>query len=595
MKIKLLIAQVLIILMSNLAYAGTPLWTFTPLTATTLSVPSNGTAMIQYQITNQSARPHSLMMKPITGISQITFGPGVCDTLFTLQGKGSSCTLSLQVIGKQLIHSVIDGPIVCDRNSPLQCYKPSASNILTIRAGVNEYAIGGIVSGLSGSVVLQNNGADNKTVTSSGAFTFSTPVMQGKTYAVTVLTQPAGQTCTVTNGAGTVTNNVTNVNVTCVSNAATLAISVSTLALSVNDTGLNPALTGNPRIFTIRNTGSVSATNVTYSLSPALPSGTIISPASCGTMAPSSTCILTITPGNIPSAAPGDINPIPITLNISGDNTNTLTPTFNILTYGSVYQGGYVYAVNDSTSNMGSISGTVVTLTDQASRFPSGIIWGSNGAGSASADVSLDVIPGIDEFSTTGFSSPTYANAQTAFNINYANTSTYPFPPSSSFLSCDGRTDGACNSANIATLYNMYVTNYGIGSSPYNLSPGQTNVSYYAAGLCTAVISGYSGWYLPAICEMGPNSGGSGCSGSTQSIINQLPDLIGDPNAGSPSTSCVYGANCLAGYYWSSTETSSFPQNIAWVQYFDSSGGSVQNSTTKAALAGVRCSRALVP
>lgn len=79
--------------------------------------------------------------------------------------------------------------------------------------------IGGTVSGLAGTgLVLQDNGGDNLTVTKNGTFTFATPVASGKTYAVTVSTQPSSpaQTCTITNGSGTSsTSNVTNVSVRC--------------------------------------------------------------------------------------------------------------------------------------------------------------------------------------------------------------------------------------------------------------------------------------------------------------------------------------------------------------------------------------------
>ena len=576
---------------TTLSYAGAPVWTFTPLTATSISVPANGTATIQYQITNQSAKSHSLVMTPITGITQTTAGSGICSNPFTLPSK-SSCTLSLQVNGSQLAHSITDGPIVCEQGSTLQCYKPSPSNILNINVGTNEYTIGGMVSGLSGSVVLQNNGADNDTVSSDGAFTFSTAIAEGSPYAVTVSTQPTGQTCTVTNGSGTVGSaNVTNVGVTCVSNDTTLTVSVSTIGLSVNDTGLNAALTGTPRLITITNTGSSAATSVSYSASPALPSGTTISPVSCGTIAASDACVLTITPGSTASATAGNTSPTPITLSISGTNTNTLTPMVNVLTYGSVYQGGYIYAVDDTTPNTGSIGGTVVTQIDQAPRYPDGVVWSSNGTDSTS--VSNDSIPGIAETSTTSSSVPTYTAAQTSFNSTYANESAYPFPSSGSFFACDGQTDGACNSANILTLYNTYITNYGISSSPYMLSPGPTTSSYYAAGLCTATISGYSDWYLPAICEMGPNSAGSDCSASTQNIVNQLPGLVGSLGAGTPSTSCAYGANCLAGYYWGSTEDSGNPIDFAWSQNFESLGDSYQGLVFKDNPLGVRCSRAL--
>ena len=42
------------------------------------------------------------------------------------------------------------------------------------------YTIGGTVSGLSGTVVLQDNGGDNLSVSGNGSFTFATPVDAGR-------------------------------------------------------------------------------------------------------------------------------------------------------------------------------------------------------------------------------------------------------------------------------------------------------------------------------------------------------------------------------------------------------------------------------
>ena len=70
--------------------------------------------------------------------------------------------------------------------------------------------------GLSGTVVLQDNGGDNLSVSANGPFTFSTPVAGGTGYNVTVKTNPSGQTCTVSSASGTVASaNITNVAVSC--------------------------------------------------------------------------------------------------------------------------------------------------------------------------------------------------------------------------------------------------------------------------------------------------------------------------------------------------------------------------------------------
>ncbi len=75
--------------------------------------------------------------------------------------------------------------------------------------------IGGTVSGLTGTVILQNNGGNSLATATNGPFTFTTSIPPGAAYSVAVQTQPAGQTCTVTNGAGIANGNVTNVTVLC--------------------------------------------------------------------------------------------------------------------------------------------------------------------------------------------------------------------------------------------------------------------------------------------------------------------------------------------------------------------------------------------
>jgi trimeric autotransporter adhesin len=77
------------------------------------------------------------------------------------------------------------------------------------------FTVGGTVTGLVGSVVLQNNGGGNLTVTSNGTFAFTGSLNSGAAYAVTVLTQPGLQTCFVSNGSGTLSANVTNVEISC--------------------------------------------------------------------------------------------------------------------------------------------------------------------------------------------------------------------------------------------------------------------------------------------------------------------------------------------------------------------------------------------
>ena len=91
------------------------------------------------------------------------------------------------------------------------------------------YSVGGTIAGLASgaSVVLQNDGGNNTSVAANGSFSFSKQATSGTSYAVTVLTQPTGQSCTVASSSGTVSAaNVTNVQVRCV-NEYTISGTVS--------------------------------------------------------------------------------------------------------------------------------------------------------------------------------------------------------------------------------------------------------------------------------------------------------------------------------------------------------------------------------
>ena len=77
--------------------------------------------------------------------------------------------------------------------------------------------VGGAVTGLSGgTLVLRNNGVDELTIVADGPFAFPTRLLDGSSYDVTVASAPAGQVCTVSNGAGLADDtDVTDVLVTC--------------------------------------------------------------------------------------------------------------------------------------------------------------------------------------------------------------------------------------------------------------------------------------------------------------------------------------------------------------------------------------------
>ncbi|MDO8519145.1 MAG: DUF1554 domain-containing protein [Deltaproteobacteria bacterium] len=128
----------------------------------------------------------------------------------------------------------------------------SGANVtnVAIVCSTNTYTVGGTISGLSGTVVLQNNAGDNLSRTANDSFTFSTAVADGATYAVTIKTQPSTQTCTASSNAGTISGaNVTNVSVTCSTNTYTVGGTIAGLAgrtvVLQNNTGNDLTTTAN--------------------------------------------------------------------------------------------------------------------------------------------------------------------------------------------------------------------------------------------------------------------------------------------------------------------------------------------------------------
>ncbi len=382
-------------------------------------------------------------------------------------------------------------------------------------------------------------------------------------------------------GASYQLNNITSDQTVSVSfGSFSISSSVSTLDLAINclpssscATTQNAALTGTPRQIVITNTGSLSVTNLSVTPS-GLPTGTTISNNTCtGTLAPSSSCLITLTPGDIAS---GDFDdnpctvgtaPIPDTVLVSADGDLFNVIVIKVLGYGCQHQGGFIYAIDDTTPNTGSISGKVASLVDQAAPVGgvTSIVWSSSGVSEISPNSTA--ILGVDELSTSSVPSPT--------------SPAYPVG-TPAYTACNGSSDGLCNWSNIISYYNF--NREAGGSAP-------TPLNFYAAGLCAATISSYSDWYLPATCEMDAVSGGITCPADTQSMISNISFLIGDSISGTPSTSCSppSGTDCLAGNYWSSTEFSGSPMVFAWSQLFDVS--SSRNAFAKGTLSGVRCSR----
>jgi len=101
------------------------------------------------------------------------------------------------------------------------CYRIGTNSLpelafLGATDGATTSFISGSVTGLvTNSIILQNNTADNLTVSANGSFAFSTMAAVGDTYNVTILTQPADVFCFVQNGSGTFSGTAAGIVVTC--------------------------------------------------------------------------------------------------------------------------------------------------------------------------------------------------------------------------------------------------------------------------------------------------------------------------------------------------------------------------------------------
>lgn len=137
-------------------------------------------------------------------------------------------------------------------------------------------------------------------------------------------------------------------------------------SLMVSPTSQALAVSGRPRHFLVTNVGGLDALNLLVTAGTALPTGSGFTTDCAATLAPGASCTLTVTPGADPSAAPGDTAPQPAELRIAGSNTNTLALPFQVLDFGSVYQGGYVFDIDDGTPGSAGVGGKVLAL-DNAS------------------------------------------------------------------------------------------------------------------------------------------------------------------------------------------------------------------------------------
>ncbi len=281
-----------------------------------------------------------------------------------------------------------------------------------------------------------------------------------------------------------------------------------------------------------------------------LPSGTTITDICTNSTlsANGGSCFIEIQPGTTVSYYEGGttlctaittaaslLNPSSISINT---DTSSATTNVYVVGYGCQYQGGYLFAIDDTTPVSGSIGGTVVTINSQSTS----IVWTPNSTS----------IGGIANTSTISAPVPSYVDVN------------------SGQLNCNGKYDGACNSNNIIVNSGIGTT-YGAGFCHQPLSN--------SGSVCVSGATCYPDWYSLAICQLGSYTSGSfnsGCSdlSNTVSYIHNMGFLSG-----------------LVGGYWSSTESTSSSSQQAWTQFFINSTSSTSSSVNKSFPSALQCAR----
>lgn len=216
-----------------------------------------GSADVTLSLQEGTAAPTTL-----TGTSQYTFSSlsrGAYTLKLSGMPNGVSCTFTngLSLISLNL------GP---STQADVTCRKTGAN-----------YRVGGVVTGLDPNKRLSilNNGTDALSIVNPAAtnpnFEFTQSVASGSGYAVSISSNPPGQTCSVTqNGSGTAAShkNSMQVAITCLDNPSAFSVGGTVQGLALNES-LGLTLNGQNQANAIMGSGT-GATPIPFTLLPEL-------------------------------------------------------------------------------------------------------------------------------------------------------------------------------------------------------------------------------------------------------------------------------------------------------------------------------------
>ena len=228
----------------------------------------------------------------LNGTTQLPLASGATTFAFPALPNGSSYAIT---VGTQ------PGNITCTVANGTGTVASANLTSVTVTCQPAGRTIGGTITGYTGSGLrlLLNGGASLTVASGATTFTFATTLQGGAAYAVTVAAQPATptQTCTVTNGSGTVPSaNVTNVAITCVN-----TFSVGGPITNQNGNGLVLLLNGGSPLARNADAGSFSFTGLASGTPYVVTIGTQPS-------GPAQTCSVTNGNGTVGSANVTDVS-----------------------------------------------------------------------------------------------------------------------------------------------------------------------------------------------------------------------------------------------------------------------------------------------
>jgi hypothetical protein len=423
-----------IIFLTTSTNAGVPVWTFSPLTATTISISNNSSAIVQYQVTNQSSKQHTLALQAMTGITQLTTGLGVCGNSFVLGGH-ASCILSLQIDGSLLTQPISDGPTVCEQGSNLECYRPSLPDILhvtliptitTATIAVSNSPLTLTTNGSTGTLTINNT---SLSVTATNIISnFTGTSLDGNVTETgnTCANLPPQNSCTLTYSPSSTVVPQTNFSIQGDNtNILTAAIEIDS---GITLTSVNPSsgTTSGGTGVTLTGTGLSGATVVTFDGMNATSINVV-----------NSSTVTAVTP----SHAVGSVG-VAIT---TPAGTATLSNGYTYITtaIGQPAFGGTIACLNGGLNNLIAASADTSTA----------IHWGSSGI-------------------TTGATSTTDGASNTTIIVNTAGEATPNSATICNSYQVDSQGNTPCESGN--TCYNDWFLPAGDNSSP----TGQMNCLY---------------------------------------------------------------------------------------------------------------------